>query len=56
MVTKSIILLISPPFFHGGNFEAHDIRMTVHLEALDLWEAKEKKNLIPELLANSKVE
>jgi hypothetical protein len=34
--TDSIISQDSPPVFNGDNYEAWAIRMTVHLETLDL--------------------
>jgi len=33
---------LTPPVFNGENYQAWAIRMTVHLEALDLWEAVEE--------------
>lgn len=33
---------LTPPLFNGENYQARAIRMTVHLEALDLWEAVEQ--------------
>uniref|UniRef100_A0A0V0HQR7 Putative ovule protein n=1 Tax=Solanum chacoense TaxID=4108 RepID=A0A0V0HQR7_SOLCH len=33
---------LTPPIFNGENYQAWAIRMTVHLEALDLWEAVEE--------------
>ena len=32
----------TPPVFDGENYQAWAVRMTVHLEALDLWEAIEE--------------
>ena len=43
---------VSPPQFNGDNYEARAIRMTVHLEALDLWEGVEEDYEIAPLPAN----
>ncbi|XP_016579092.2 uncharacterized protein LOC107876748 [Capsicum annuum] len=36
---NSEISFLTPPVFNGENYQAWTIRMMVHLEALDLWEA-----------------
>jgi len=52
MKIDSIILHRSPPVFNGDNYETWVIRMTIHLEALDLWEAVEENYVVPDLPAN----
>ena len=32
----------TPPVFDGENYQVWAVKMTVHLEALDLWEAIEE--------------
>ncbi|KAM3284440.1 hypothetical protein P3S67_023239 [Capsicum chacoense] len=44
-----------PPIFNGENYQAWAIRMTVHLEALDLWEAVEEDNEVTPLGDNPTV-
>lgn len=39
METETTISHISLPIFDGANYEAWGIRITVHIEALDLWES-----------------
>ena len=39
METETTFSQVVPPVFVGDNYQAWAIRMTVHLEALDLWEA-----------------
>lgn len=43
---------VAPPIFDGDNYQAWAVRMTVHLEALDLWEAIEEDYDVPPLPAN----
>lgn len=52
METETTISHVIPPIFYGDNYQAWAIRMTVHLEALDLWEAVEEDYNIPPLPAN----
>jgi hypothetical protein len=52
MDSETIISHGSPPIFNGENYETWAIRMTVHLEALDLWEAVEENYVVPDLSAN----
>jgi hypothetical protein len=52
MDSETIISHGSPPIFNGENYETWAIRMTVHLEALDLWEAVEENYVVPDLPAN----
>ena len=42
METKTTFSHVAPPIFYGDNYQAWVVRMTVHLEALDLWEAIEE--------------
>ncbi|KAM3361580.1 hypothetical protein P3S68_016434 [Capsicum galapagoense] len=44
-----------PPIFNGENYQGWAIRMTVHLEALDLWEAVEEDNEVTPLGDNPTV-
>ena len=41
--------------FNGDNYQAWAIRMTVHLEALDLWEAVEEDYEVPPLVDNPSI-
>ncbi|KAL4304139.1 hypothetical protein GQ457_10G018410 [Hibiscus cannabinus] len=43
---------MTPPFFNGNNYQTWAIRMTVHLQVLDVWDAVEKDYEIPPLLTN----
>ncbi|TYG52132.1 hypothetical protein ES288_D09G003700v1 [Gossypium darwinii] len=43
---------IVPPIFYGDNYQAWAIRMTVYLNAMDLWEALEEDYDVPFLLVN----
>ncbi|XP_015896297.2 uncharacterized protein LOC107430027 [Ziziphus jujuba] len=43
---------VVPPVFDGDNYQAWAIKMIVHLEALDLWEAVEEDYDVPPLPAN----
>jgi len=52
MDSETIISHGSPLIFNGENYETWAIRMTVHLEALDLWEAVEENYVVPDLPAN----
>jgi len=52
MKANSIISHGSPPVFNSDNYETWTIRITVLLEALDLWEAVEKNYIVPDLPAN----
>lgn len=47
-----IIFSSSPPIFDGENYQAWAVRIIVHLEALDLWEAVEDDYEIQPLPAN----
>jgi len=55
MDSESIILHGSPQIFNSENYETWFIRMTVHLEALDLWEAVKENYVVPDLPANPTV-
>lgn len=50
--TQSFFNHVDPPVFYGQNYQAWAVRMTVYLEALDLWEAIEEDYDVPPLLAN----
>ena len=52
---ESIISHGSPPIFNGENYETWAIRMTVHLEPLDLWEAVEENYVVSDLPVNPTV-
>ena len=52
MDSETIISHDSPPIFNGENYETWAIRMTVHLEALDLWEAVEENYIVLDLPTN----
>ncbi|RVW76605.1 hypothetical protein CK203_048699 [Vitis vinifera] len=45
-------LTTAPSILDGDNYETWAIRMTVHLEALDVWEAVEENYEVPPLGAN----
>ncbi|XP_027060902.1 uncharacterized protein [Coffea arabica] len=53
--TQSLFNHVNPPVFDGQNYQAWAVRMTVHLEALDLWEAIEEDYDVPLLPANPTV-
>ncbi|XP_061967024.1 uncharacterized protein LOC133690777 [Populus nigra] len=55
MDSETIISHGSPPIFNGENYETWAIRMTVYLEALDLWEVVEENYVVPDLPANPTV-
>jgi hypothetical protein len=55
MKINSTISHGSPPLFDGENYEVAAIRMTIHLEALDLWEVVEENYIVPDLSANPTV-
>jgi hypothetical protein len=55
MDSESIISHGSPLIFNGENYETWAIKMTIHLEALDLWEAVEENYIFPDLPANPTV-
>ncbi|RVW91832.1 Copia protein [Vitis vinifera] len=42
METETTFSHVAPPIFDDDNYQAWAVRMTVHLEALDLWEAIEE--------------
>ena len=46
---------LSVPVFNGDNYQAWAIRMIVHLEALDLWEAIEEDYEVPPLGDNPSI-
>ncbi|KAJ8747411.1 hypothetical protein K2173_013015 [Erythroxylum novogranatense] len=50
--TQTSFSHLPPPVFDGQNYQAWAIRMTVHLEALDLWEAVEEDYDVTPLPAN----
>ena len=52
METETTISHVAPPVFDGENYQVWAIRMIVHLEALDLWEAVEEDYDIAPLPAN----
>ncbi|RVW21330.1 Retrovirus-related Pol polyprotein from transposon RE1 [Vitis vinifera] len=52
METETTFSHVAPPIFDGDNYQAWAVRMTVHLEALDLWEAIEEDYDVPPLPAN----
>ncbi|KAH1056572.1 hypothetical protein J1N35_034637 [Gossypium stocksii] len=43
---------IAPPIFYSGNCQALVVRMTVYLDAINLWEVVEKDYNVPSLLTN----
>ncbi|XP_031131830.1 uncharacterized protein LOC116033212 [Ipomoea triloba] len=43
---------MSPPIFDGENYQAWAVRMTVHLEASDLWQAIDEDYEVTPLPAN----
>ncbi|RVW22680.1 hypothetical protein CK203_099588 [Vitis vinifera] len=45
-------LTTAPSILDGDNYETWAIRMTVHLQALDVWEAVEENYEVPPLGAN----
>jgi hypothetical protein len=49
---NSIISHGLPPVFNNDNYETWAIRITILLEALDLWEAVEENYIVPDLPAN----
>ena len=53
--TKSSFNHVAPPVFDGQNFQAWADRMTIYLDALDLWEVVEEDYDIPPLPANPTV-
>ena len=55
METETAVSHGSPPSFNSENYETWAIRMKVHLEALDLWEAVEENYVVPELAGNPTV-
>ena len=52
METETTFSHVAPPIFDSDNYQAWAIRMTVHLEALDLWEAVEEDYDVPPLPTN----
>ncbi|RVW45953.1 hypothetical protein CK203_068551 [Vitis vinifera] len=48
-------LTTAPSILDGDNYETWDVRMTVHLQALDVWEAVEENYEVPLLGANPTV-
>ena len=52
MKIDSIISHGSPLIFNGDNYKTWAIRMTVYLEALDLWKVVENNHVVLDLLAN----
>ncbi|XP_034699357.1 uncharacterized protein LOC117924749 [Vitis riparia] len=48
-------LTTSPSILDGDNYETWAVRMTVHLQALDVWEAVEENYKVPPLGANPTV-
>ena len=46
---------LSVPVFNGDNYQTWAVRMTVHLEALDLWEAVEEYYEVPPLGDNPSI-
>ena len=55
METETTISHVAPLVFDGDNYQAWGIKMTIHLEALDLWEAVEEDYDIALLPANPTV-
>ena len=55
METETAVSHGSPPSFNSENYETWAIRMKVHLEALDLWEAVEENYVVPDLDGNPTV-
>ena len=45
-------LTTAPSILDGDNYETWDVRMTIHLQALDVWEAVEENYEVPLLEAN----
>ena len=52
METETTISHGSPPSFNSENYETWAIRLKVHLEVLDFWEAVEENYVVPDLTAN----
>ncbi|RVW25364.1 hypothetical protein CK203_108181 [Vitis vinifera] len=48
-------LTVAPSVLDGDNYETWAVRMTVHLQALDVWEAVEENYEVPPLGANPTV-
>ena len=46
---------LSSPVFNGDNYQAWAVRMTVHLEALYIWEVVEKDYEVPPLGDNPSI-
>ena len=46
---------LSVPVFNGDNYQTWAVRMTVHLEALDLWGAVEEDYEVPSLGDNPSI-
>ena len=46
---KEVSFLATPPIFKGENYEIWVARMTIHLQALGVWEAVEEDYEIPPL-------
>ena len=53
--TQSLFNHVNPPLLDGQNYQSCAVSMTVHLEALDLWEAIEEDYDVPLLPANPTV-
>lgn len=53
--TKSSFIHVTPPVFDGQNYQAWAVRMTIHLDALDLWEIVEEDYDVPPLPTNPTV-
>ena len=48
-------LTVAPSILDGDNYETWAVRMTVHLQAPDVWEAVEENYEVPPLGANPTV-
>ena len=52
---EEVSFTVAPPVFNGENYQTWAVRMIVHLQALDVWEAIEEDYEIPPLGANPTV-
>ena len=52
---EEVSFIAAPPVFNGENYQTWAVKMTVHLQALDVWEAIEEDYEIPPLGANPTV-
>ena len=52
---EEVSFTAAPPIFNGENYEILVVRMIVHLQALDVWEAIKKDYEIPPLGDNPTV-